>query len=88
MAILTIKSDAGEEVVSLTAAVHTIGRGLESDIRLKDIKASRQHCKLVKDGTSFKLVDLKSGNGTLVNGHPVSEHVLAPKDQIQIGSDR
>ena len=86
MAILTIKSEAGEEVIPLTADVHIVGRGLESDIRLKDIKASRQHCRLLKKGTTFTLIDLESGNGTRVNGNPVSEHILVPLDQIQIGS--
>jgi len=86
MAILTIRTDSGEEIFSLTSPVHTVGRGLESDIRIKDIKASRQHCKLVKMESFFKLVDLGSGNGTLVNGNRVSEHHLSAKDRIQVGS--
>ncbi len=86
MAILTIKTDSGEVLFPLTASVHTVGRGLESDIRIKDIKASRRHCKLVKMESTFKLVDLESGNGTLVNGNQVSEYLLSAKDRIQVGS--
>ena len=44
--------------VALENASVTLGRGLESDIRLKDIKASRRHCQIAKAGAGFQLLDL------------------------------
>lgn len=86
MASLTISNDAGTEKFALEAGAVTLGRGLESDIRLKDIKSSRRHCQVVKAAEGYKLVDLGSGNGTYVNGILVDrEHKLRNGDQIQIG---
>lgn len=86
MASLTISNDAGQEKFALEAGAVTLGRGLESDIRLKDIKSSRRHCQVVKAAEGYKLVDLGSGNGTYVNGILVDrEHKLRNGDTIQIG---
>jgi pSer/pThr/pTyr-binding forkhead associated (FHA) protein len=34
----------------------------------------------------YKLVDLESRNGTLVNGSPINQHILKPGDVIRIGA--
>lgn len=86
MASILIQTE-GEEPrkFTLEAATVTLGRGLESDIRLKDIKSSRRHCQIVKGPSGFEVVDLSSGNGTYVNGAPVKQHKLAAGDKIRIG---
>src|ERR1043166_4627318 len=86
MASITIVTEGGEESHPLGAAAVVLGRGLESDVRLKDIKASRRHCQIVKTPQGFQIVDLSSGNGTFVNGVQVRQQLLAPGDKIQIGS--
>jgi hypothetical protein len=86
MASLTIVVDGVEQKVPLQSATVTLGRGLESDVRLKDIKASRRHCQIVKTAKGYQCVDLSSGNGTYVNGVQIKQHVLAPGDRITIGS--
>jgi hypothetical protein len=86
MASLTIVVDGVEQRFPLEAATVTLGRGLESDIRLKDIKASRRHCQIVKTPRGYQCVDLSSGNGTYVNGAQIKQHILAPGDKVTIGS--
>ena len=86
MASLTIVVDGVEQRFPLEATTVTLGRGLESDIRLKDIKASRRHCQVVKSPRGYQCVDLTSGNGTYVNGVQIKTHMLAPGDKIIIGS--
>ena len=86
MASLTIVVDGVEQRFPLEAATVTLGRGLESDIRLKDIKASRRHCQIVKTPRGYQCVDLSSGNGTYVNGAQIKQHMLVPGDKITIGS--
>src|SRR6185503_655366 len=86
MASLTIVVDGVEQRFPLEATTVTLGRGLESDIRLKDIKASRRHCQVVKSPRGYQCVDLSSGNGTYVNGAPIKQHLLLPGDKITIGS--
>jgi hypothetical protein len=86
MASLTIVVDGAEQKVPLEAAAVTLGRGLESDIRLKDIKASRRHCQIVKTAKGYQCADLSSGNGTYVNGVQIKSQMLDSGDRITIGS--
>lgn len=86
MASLTIVIDGAEQRFPLEAATVTLGRGLESDIRLKDIKASRRHCQIVKTPKGYQCVDLSSGNGTYVNGVQIKQQILGAGDKITIGS--
>ena len=77
-AFLTVLS--GREV----GAVHrlgpgesVIGRGVEADVQIIDNGVSRRHAKVVRDldGTS-KIIDLKSTNGTYVNGRRIDVESL------------
>jgi hypothetical protein len=86
MATLRIVVDGAEQRFPLEAAAVTLGRGLESDIRLKDIKASRRHCQIVKTPKGYQCVDLSSGNGTYVNGIQIKQQLLGSGDRITIGS--
>ncbi|MHC4607212.1 MAG: FHA domain-containing protein [Planctomycetota bacterium] len=85
MPTLVIQTEGATERIAMEANAVTLGRGLESDIRLKDIKASRKHCKVIKTAQGFKVLDLGSGNGTFVNGVQVKEQPLKAGDAIQIG---
>ena len=86
MASLTVVVEGVEQKIPLEAASVTLGRGLESDVRLKDIKASRRHCQVVKTSKGYQCVDLSSGNGTYVNGIQIKSQALNPGDKITIGS--
>ncbi len=86
MASLTVVVEGVEQKIPLEAASVTLGRGLESDVRLKDIKASRRHCQVVKTPKGYQCVDLSSGNGTYVNGIQIKTQMLSPGDRITIGS--
>lgn len=69
----------------------TLGRALEADVRVNDSRASRLHARIKteRDPQSgelrFKITDLGSTNGTLVNGHLLTEVVLSEGDKIEIG---
>jgi two-component system, NtrC family, sensor kinase len=62
-----------------------IGRGLLNAIRLYDTEASRRHAKIECTDGSYTITDLKSSNGTYVNGKNVRSTKVANGDQIQIG---
>ena len=67
--ILRMEAPGAESETSLTRRkMIVIGRGVECDLVIKDTKASRTHCRLTKDGVSFRLEDLGSSNGTFVDG--------------------
>src|SRR5438067_4023672 len=86
MASLAIVVDGVEQRFPLETAAVTLGRGLESDLRLKDIKASRRHCQIVKSPKGYQCVDLSSGNGTYVNGVQIKSQLLSSGDKITVGS--
>jgi hypothetical protein len=62
-----------------------LGRG-KCDIKVSDPEVSREHCAIeTRDGVAT-LRDLKSANGTVLNGHLVNEHALKDGDRIAIGT--
>jgi hypothetical protein len=63
----------------------TLGRSPDNDIILDDRRVSRHHAQLVADGGSLLLHDLKSANGTWVNGRRITEQQLVPGDLISFG---
>ncbi len=63
----------------------TIGRSPDCQIVLKDFGISRTHAKVVADDDGVRICDLKSKNGTQVNGVPVVEAPLKEGDRILLG---
>jgi len=62
-----------------------IGRSPECNVVLKDFGISRQHAKIIVDEEGCRIIDLKSKNGTQVNGVPVVEAPLKDNDRILLG---
>src|SRR5687767_11259935 len=62
-----------------------IGRSPECQVVLKDFGISRQHARIVVDEDGVRIQDLKSKNGTQVNGVPVVEAPLKDGDRILLG---
>lgn len=58
-----------------------IGRGVECDVVIKDLKASRKHCRLVRRKEGFLLEDLGSKNGTYVDGERIKAPMAIRLDQ-------
>src|SRR5690242_19862947 len=48
-----------------------VGRDQSADIQINDESLSRLHFSIAREGTHFLLKDLKSQNGTSVDGKPV-----------------
>ena len=64
----------------------TIGRSPDADIILLDERVSRIHCGIRLWDGDFFLKDLKSRNGTFVNGQAVEVTKLEVGDTIRVGS--
>jgi uncharacterized protein involved in exopolysaccharide biosynthesis len=62
-----------------------IGRSARCDVRIDDDRVSSRHAELVRRGGRFRIYDLGSSNGTLVNAQRVDEIDLRDGDLIQIG---
>jgi hypothetical protein len=62
-----------------------IGRRASCDIQITDQGVSKEHAVILTLGNDQILQDLKSTNGTLVNGRRVSRHILQNGDVIEVG---
>lgn len=76
---------AAPTIYRLTNELVTLGRGDNNSIVLPDRTASSAHAQIVESSDGWQIDDLKSTNGTLVNGQPVESVVLRDGDRIQIG---
>ncbi len=63
----------------------TVGRSQDCDIVIDNLGISRQHTEIVREGGAYVVRDLKSNNGTFVNGKRVTRHNLNDGDEIAIG---
>ena len=62
-----------------------IGRTEDCQIILQDPSISRKHAKVVVDQSGVRVLDLKSKNGTKLNGTQVMEAVLKNGDRLHLG---
>ncbi len=77
--------DEGKQFDVSGSAV-TVGRHSSNAIALHDTQISRRHLELRPLAAGgFSVFDLGSGNGTLLNGQPVSSSPLRCGDQIALG---
>ncbi|MCT4642225.1 MAG: FHA domain-containing protein [Bacteriovoracaceae bacterium] len=62
-----------------------MGRSDNADIRVLDIKSSREHAEIVRTSNNIIITDLGSHNGLVVNDLKIKQHVLEDGDKIIIG---
>jgi pSer/pThr/pTyr-binding forkhead associated (FHA) protein len=87
MAWLALNRDGIDLVVhKLVAEVITIGRVPLNHIVIDNPTVSAQHAILAKVGDSYRLKDLQSTNGTLVNDVPITDAQLKDGDKIRFGA--
>ena len=74
--------DGTDEGQSFDIKVDTVyvGRSAANHVQIKDKFVSRKHLRIVKKGDEYFIKDLKSKNGTFVNGEPIR-----PDVDIQVG---
>ena len=64
-----------------------IGRSPESNLIIRDSRASRSHAQIIADAGEYWIEDLKSRHGTYVNGkRVVTRQALRNSDKIEFGA--
>ena len=77
--------DEGKEFPLPIGEPQLIGRSSEA-LPITDNTVSRRHAELTPDGSVWYISDLKSNNGTRVNGVPIKSRIrLEPGDEISVG---
>ena len=76
----------GEESYQLNPTTTRIGRKLDNDIVIHDLRVSRYHAEISKMGETYFIHDLNSTSGTFVNDQKVIETVLTNGDKITLSA--
>jgi pSer/pThr/pTyr-binding forkhead associated (FHA) protein len=66
-----------------------VGRAPENDVQIRDNAASRKHLKIFSVESCYFIEDLKTRNGTMINGEPLDagfSQLITENDLIQLGS--
>ena len=87
----TLKGTAGPADgvnVTLTDSVTVVGRGEAATIRIDDHAMSRMHFQIAYRNLEFRIRDLDSANGTILNGSEVDEYALRNGDRISAGDSQ
>lgn len=86
MGSLVLLQDGQAVPCPLTGAETVLGRHPECQIQLNSNMVSRKHARVVREGNSFVLEDLGSGNGTFLNGRKIEGPTeLKHEDRIKLG---
>ena len=76
--------EVGGQAYPLVRAITLLGRGTDADIRVEDPGVSRKHCEIVV-GIPALVRDLRSTNGTFVDGEKIDEVALEDGSVVKIG---
>jgi transcriptional regulator with GAF, ATPase, and Fis domain len=84
LVVITGKQRGSEFVVA--SDLYRIGKASENDLQLDDETVSRVHFEIVRDAKGYLVRDMKSTNGTFLDGAEVKEAYLRSGSVIRIGS--
>jgi hypothetical protein len=82
---LVLVQDGAETSFPLIRDAYTLGRHRNNDIVISDPKASSFHARIDRSSEGFVLVDLKSRNGSWVNGKRAETALLKTGDELRLG---
>jgi pSer/pThr/pTyr-binding forkhead associated (FHA) protein len=83
--LIISQGDAAPQTVELLNEYTHLGRTEDNELTIPEPSISSRHCVFILSGADVMVRDLNSSNGTYVNGEPVTEVVLRPGDNIQVG---
>lgn len=81
-----LTGDRAGAVFPLTDVEYFIGRLKDNDIQINDLGISGRHARIHRSPTGYTIEDLKSRNGTWVNGSNVPSAQLRDGDRIRLGA--
>ncbi|RMH44691.1 MAG: FHA domain-containing protein [Deltaproteobacteria bacterium] len=84
LVVLTGPDRGAEYVVS--SDVIRVGKSADNDLTLTDETVSRNHFEIVRDGKGYLLRDLRSTNGTFLDGAEIKEAYIRAGSVISAGA--
>ncbi len=80
-----INGSSAGKVYTIKEKVTTIGRTGDVTIKINDETLSRCHAAIMYSNMEFRIKDLDSANGTILNGSEVKEYALRNNDRLIVG---
>lgn len=84
--LVVANGDGQGHVIPLVESEYLVGRHRENSIHLTDLGVSSYHARLYQGPDGYVIEDLKSRNGTWVNGTRVYHATLAHGDKVHLGA--
>ena len=75
----------GQEIVARRGVIR-VGTSEDNDLVIQDDSVSRRHLEIRLRGDEIRVVDLRSTNGTTINGVKIKEAIVDPGAIIKLGS--
>src|SRR5678810_271377 len=72
----------GSRTIDLARDSFTIGRKVDNDLSIDDHTVSSHHAQIVRVQSVYFVEDLKSTNGTTLNGKPIERAQLHDADAV------
>lgn len=86
IAQVIVLDDSGNRTLPLTGTEYSIGRQKDNSIHLDDLGVSGYHARIFRFGDGYVVEDLKSRNGTWVNGTREAYATLKNGDLMRVGA--
>lgn len=83
--LVLFKKDGSQKTFPLESNITIIGRRQDCDLCIPLMSVSRRHCQLNSNKDTLVVRDLKSCNGTYLNGKRIDEATVKPGDYLKIG---
>lgn len=85
-AVVTLSGSAYGNFILEPGDGFCIGRSLQSDLSVDDLRVSRRHCRIVSEPHGVTVTDLQSANGTFLNGQRINKALLRSGDRLAVGN--
>jgi predicted component of type VI protein secretion system len=86
---MIVKTERNRRVLTINRPVAVVGRAKGCNVRIPESDVSRRHCRIVQKEGFVVIEDLRSLNGTFLNGERiVGACAVRPGDSVDIGPMR
>jgi len=84
--LLVMSGEEAGTVIPLVESEYHVGRQRENQIQLNDLGVSARHARIFRGPEGYVVEDLKSRNGTWLNGTRIFHSILRNADEIRVGA--